>query len=283
MIQLRIYTGALIAWLVLFLNVERLYPEANIASFVYVYAPFAAVLMLFAPRILAVLRPWHLTAAVVTLFFPLKYALGYRILGEAWVITTAEVGILVLTVYLAKRIALLVHEFEKTVAKLTFQQIGLPPRFYETADNEELYREVKRCRRFKHSLSLLVVRPEIDAESVRFSELLLEIQKSFAQRYAQARMAKLFSDHLRDSDLVVVQRDGLMVLLPETREEDAQRLVEKIRALAHKDTGIDLCAGIAEFPTRAVTLSGLIDFAIGSLQREGDAAEVDRGNGREAA
>jgi hypothetical protein len=268
MIQLRFFTGALITWLVLFLNIERAFPDANIASFVYLYAPFSAVLLLFSPRILSILKPWHLTAGIVAVFFVIKYSLGYRILGDAWVITTAEVAILIFTAYLAKRIALLVHEFEKTVAKLTFQQIGLPPRLYETVDNEELYREVKRCRRFKHPLSLLVVRSQTNSEQARVSELLLEIQKSFAHRYVQARMAKLFSDHLRDSDLVVVQKDGLMILLPETEEQDARRLVEKIRDLALKDTGIDISAGIAEFPNRAVTLSGLIDFAMSSLQQE---------------
>ena len=65
MIQLRFFIGALIAWLVLFLNIERAVPDANIASFVYLYAPFAAVLLLFAPRILSVLKPWQLIAVIV--------------------------------------------------------------------------------------------------------------------------------------------------------------------------------------------------------------------------
>ncbi len=204
------------------------------------------------------------------MFFVLKYSLDYKLLGDEWVITTAEVAILLLTAYLAMRIALLVQEFEKSVEKLTFQQIGLPPRLYETTDNEDLYREVKRCRRFKHPLSLMLVRPELGAGPAVVNELLLEIQKSFVHRYAQARIAKLFSDQLRDSDMVVVQKDGLMVLLPETDAQDARRLLEKIRSAACKDAGLDIVAGIAEFPTRAVTLSGLIDFALSDLGPEAE-------------
>src|SRR5690606_1051028 len=151
------------------------------------------------------------------------------------------------------------------------RQLGLPPRVYESPDAEDLYREVKRSRRFQHPLSLLVIKPRLDPTSVRLNDLMLDLQRAMSARYFQARLVKFLSEELRDTDLVAIDGDDFVVLLPETAERDASDLLERLSRQAYQELGIDLAAGLASFPDQALTFTALMEAARRSA---GDAESV---------
>lgn len=268
MIALRFWISAFLLWLVLFFNIERLTAIVNLASVVYVYTPLMAMGVIFGSTFVRSLSETLLTLILLVIFLCLKMAFGYGIWGQSLPITITEIACIGTTYLFAKKISTIVSDFEETISNLTFQQIGLSPRLYETTDTEDLYREVKRCRRFKHPLTLMVVRSDFDPGKLASNKMLVEMLRGFSTRYVQARLGKIYSEKLRDTDLVVIKRDELVVLLPETSREDAHTLLNKLKEHALEDLEIDLYCGLSFFPDNAVTLNGLIDSATSDLEQQ---------------
>jgi len=268
MLKLRLWLGVLVWWLFIFYNIERINEPINIASFVYVLVPVAAGAVMLAPQMFRKLRLILLIAPTLIVYFILKLLFNYQLVGPALPLTIMEIVCILVTLFLVRQVGYVVWDFEDTIANITFRQVGLPPRLYETTTTEDLYREVKRSRRFRHPLSLVVIRSDFDPESVRLNRILLEFQQTLATRYLQARLARMLSEELRDYDLIAWERDSFVVLLPETTPEDASRVAQRISKQAEKALSLRLKMGIAGFPEEAVTLTGLIDAASSKLNRQ---------------
>ncbi len=268
MLKLRIWIGLLIAWLFVLYNIERLNiaTPINIASFVYGLIPLMAGVLLLFPRVGERRSLPYILVLSLVIFFLLKPALGYPLLGPALPITVTEVVCLVLSLVLVDRIAYIAWDFEDAIAHLTFRQVGIPPRLYETLNAEDLYREIKRSRRFRHPLTLMLIRPDFDPRAVRMNRVLLDLQKTMASRYLQAQLARLFSEELRDCDLVTIQGDEYVIMLPEITESDAQRYATRLEQQAKEQFGVHLNIGMAGFPDKAVTLNGLVEVASRDLE-----------------
>ncbi len=265
MLRLRLAIGAVAWWLFLFYNIERINEPINIASFVYVLAPLSASVLMLMPRFF---KRWRLAfwiMSTLVVYFAVKVWLRYELFGTSLPLTVTEVASLVITLLLVGQLANVVSDFEETIANLTIRQIGLPPRLYDTVDVEELYREVKRSRRFQHNLALLVVNPKIDPKHIDVSKTLLEIQKTMINRYIKARVAKLLSEELRDCDLVAQHGSGFAIVLPETRSDEAKRIAQLLAKHSKETLGVELEVGMASFPETALTLGGLLDAATDNL------------------
>lgn len=268
MLRLRTLISLYFVWLIVFFNIERLVEMVNLASFVYVYIPLAGCFIIFWPKMVHAIDLRIFSVLTLIGFFILKPVLGYEILDASLPLTVTEIFALMVTIYLSSKISHYAGDVEDTILNLTFQQIGLSPRLYDSMDTEDLYREVKRCRRFQHPLAMMVIQPEINADSLPYSKLLQEMQSVFFNRYIQARLAKLFSDKLRDTDLVVVKNNGLIAMLPETTPQDAAQLLEDMSALATRELDIKLNFGLSTFPENSVTLNGLLDYATSDLEEK---------------
>jgi hypothetical protein len=268
--MLRLRTGliALALWFFVFFNLER-FDAVDLADFVYMLVPVAIAILLIAPRLFAHNRLLLLIIPTLLAYFGLKVALHYPVIGGTALATTiTEIVSIVLSLLLVRQIVYIVLDFEDTITKLTFRQIGLPPRLLHSVDTEELYREVKRSRRFQHPLSMLIVEPELDPKTVDLSAVLEELKASIAMRFMQARLAKMLSEELRDCDLIAQHGNGFAVLMPETTAVDALRISDTLRAESKSRLGMDLKVGASSFPEGALTLGGLIDVATDSMVSE---------------
>jgi hypothetical protein len=273
--MLRLRTGliALALWFFVFFNLER-FDAVDIASFVYLLVPVSIGVLLLAPKWFAHDRLLLLIVPVLAVYFALKVLLHYPIYGGPALATiVTEVVSIVLSLMLVRQIIYIVLDFEDTVAKLTFRQIGVPPRLLASVDTEELYREVKRCRRFQHPLSMVIVQPDIDPKAIDLSAVLEDVKATIAMRFVQARLARLLSDELRDCDLIAQHGDGFAVLMPETPAGDAERIIDLLRSEARTRLGMDLRVGASSFPDRALTLGGLIDAATDNMNDQQILAE----------
>jgi GGDEF domain-containing protein len=263
--RMRAWIILLIGWLFLFFNIERINEPIDISSFVYVLATLATAAMLLLWRISSKVHLAVFMSVVYAFYFTLKPLLGYEIGGKMLPLAITEVASLLVTVLIAKQISVGMLDFEQTIENLTFRQIGLPPELYESVDAERLYRELKRSRRFQHPLSLIVMKPNVDAEKIEMTKALKELQNTMALRYLQARLAKILSEELRDCDVVAIERDQFVILLPETDASVAQQVMEKTVQYAHDTLDVDVSFGVAQFPENGITLSSLIESAVDGL------------------
>lgn len=261
MLKLRTTITGLIVWLFLFFNVERITEPLNIASFVYVLVPVSIGIVLLLPRVFKNIALLYWIIFVLIVYIICKAIFASPFFSHNLSVTITEIASIVVSLMLAGQVGHSIWDFENAIESLTFRQIGVPPRLYETTNTEDLYREVKRSRRFQHPLSLLVLRPNFDASKVSMNKMLIEFQQAMAERYVQARIAKLLSDELRDIDLVIMENGEFIVLLPETSRDEALHISERLQQAARVVLNVELLVGSAAFPDQAVTLTGLIDTA----------------------
>jgi GGDEF domain-containing protein len=200
------------------------------------------------------------------LYFPLKVLLGYPIAGENLPITITEILTLLATILIVRQISYGMWDFEETIQNLTFRQIGLPPRLYESLETEELYRELKRSRRLNHPLTVVVMKPDFDPTKVAIGRLLTELQRTMASRYVQARLAKILSETLRDYDLVALNGEEFVILLPEAERDSAEVFLARIHRDVLQQLDIPLRIGLAQFPAGGITLTGLVQSALEDMR-----------------
>jgi GGDEF domain-containing protein len=262
MVKFRIWIGILVWWLFLFYNIERINEPINIASFVYVLVPLAGGVLILIPRVFARRRLLIILIPTLILYFALKVYLGYSVLGQGLPLTVTEIVSILITLLLVQQVGTFVWDVEDTISKVTFRQIGLPPRLYESADTEDLYREVKRSRRFNHPLSILFVEPDFSEERLDVNRTLIEMQKNMVERFTQAQVAKMLSEELRDCDLIAAHEQGFAILLPETAQSDATEVAKRLSNQIGEKLKVELKVGVSGFPDTALTLGGLLDSAM---------------------
>ena len=111
------------------------------------------------------------------------------------------------------------------------------------------------------------------------ARVLLELQKSIATRFIQARLAKLLSEELRDCDLIAQHGERFVVLLPEMDQEQTiealaaaiaaaghhvvrighvRQLIDKLAAGERPDLVFNICEGVAGY-SREAQVPALLD------------------------
>ncbi|MEW5985367.1 MAG: hypothetical protein AB1791_01920 [Chloroflexota bacterium] len=258
MIKLRLLLVLLLCWLFLFYNMERIQEVINIASFVYLLILVLMVFMLGAPRIFVRFTPATLVVSLGLYAF-LKVVLQYPLLGVGLPITIIEVASILVTVLTFRLVTLVILDFEETIAEITINLLGLPPRLLQD-DMEEIYRELRRARRYQLPMSLAVVKTEYKGSEVGLNQVVEEIQRGMRGRYLQAKLVRLLADHLHESDVIVCRNDDLVIALPHQEAAATRRALEGLNQKT-REWGLNLQVGIASFPGEGATLKGLVEAA----------------------
>lgn len=259
MAKLRIWIAATIAWMLIFFSIERFHEPLNLASFVYVLASVAAIVVVALQRRNSASLGF-LLLSMLCLHLGLKATLGYQVFGTNLPITVTEACALLITVLLAQRIAACMDEFEEGATDVMTMHLGSRSSPFESGQ-ADLYREIRRARQFKRRASVLAMTTDGTSTSVALNRLIEEVQHNALRRYIDARIGKLLSDQTKDCDIIAFNRDHFVVLLPEASLEHANRVSERLQQIAHETLGLRMQIGTATFPEQEVTLTGLLSRA----------------------
>ena len=259
MAKLRIWIAATIAWLLIFFNIERFHEPLNIASFVYVLASLAAIVVVaLPPRNSSSLG--FLVISTLCLHLGLKATLGYQVFGPNLPITVTEACALLITVILVQRIAVSIDEFEEGATDVMTMHLSGRTTPFESGQTE-LYREIRRARQFKRRVSVVALASDGASTSVAMNRLIEEVQQTALRRYVDARVGKLLSEETKDCDIIAFDRDHFVILLPEANVQHATRVGNRLQELAQEKLGLKMQIGTATFPDQEVTLTGLLSRA----------------------
>jgi hypothetical protein len=259
MIRCRMWCSALAAWYFVFFNVERLYAPLNLASFVYVLAAAAGLIVILLPTA-ARLRWPMLLAALLGALLVGKWMLGYPIGHLALPLTVTEYCALVLSGLLAQRVASCFDEFENAVYQCMTGHLDNRSTTFEHGQ-AELYREVRRARFFERPLTVLAVKPNAQDLTSAQNRLISDVAERLSRNYVTARIADLLSRLLKDCD-VIAQRDRhFLVVLPETTPDQAKSVAKKLHSAAKRNLGFELRIGMSAFPSEEKTLVELLQRA----------------------
>lgn len=125
--------------------------------------------------------------------------------------------------------------------------------------------EITRSRRYHHPLSILTVRLEKNKSWGDWKEVKL-LANEMLERFAIAKVSQILSDHARNTDMVLRDRDGQFVLLcPETNQASTSILANRIADAVKRELDAQIVCGSASFPDEALTFDDLINAANGRL------------------
>jgi GGDEF domain-containing protein len=124
--------------------------------------------------------------------------------------------------------------------------------------------ELARMRRYERSLCVLVLR--LDAAVPRNNNGTDAGGKGAHGAdplVAYWEIGAVLRDVLRDSDVAATDLSKIqhVVLLPETKHEQAVQTATRIRKLVYSTTGLTVLAGVAEFPAQGLILDDLVKSA----------------------
>jgi GGDEF domain-containing protein len=201
---------------------------------------------------------------------------GHPLLGGIYTyLSITEIALLLLLIWLARRLASGLRDFEEAVERITFSNANKRIRHLYEAD-EEIQIEMFRSRHNHHPLSIILVEPDPESIQTTFHQLVQEVQQTMINGYVINSMAQTLCKYLRRTDWILEQRDQgrFIVLCPETNAADSKLLVEYIQAIAREQLGTSVTYGVATFPDQAITFEELVHQAELHLQRQNDNGRI---------
>lgn len=257
--QLLFWVVGLCTWLSIFYNLERWNQPINIATFVYVYIAVLIAVVLLVRWFQRAPVYWTFLIAL-PLYFLLKIFFGYQIGGTGLPITVTEISAIWITIILARQVGRRVEELQEAVIELTLGTSRNGTNVF-SVDQGQIYREIRRARRFHRPAALMAVCATDESMKVSLHRFIQDAQREITRKYVSARMASFLVKELDDFD-IVTERDGhFIVLLPELSRKSLPEVVNNLKVALSDNLGLDAKIGVSMFPDEAVTLESLVEKA----------------------
>jgi hypothetical protein len=236
-------------------------PIINFASYFYVVAMIGVPLTLFFPGVTRV------SVKVPLLIWTGIYAALLLFIDRHLTTTSSDLSIVVLEfvlletgIWLAYQLAQQINHAESIMDELA---VGAFP--HRAQELEEASNRVKieftRSRRYHRPLAILLM--EVDPESQRENGLVLKsIQTDIVNRFTSARIGQIIDDRIRQTDLVLRDRQwSYVIICPETDYSSVLLLARRISEAVKEKTGYSILWGIAAFPEEALTFEDMMKKA----------------------
>lgn len=244
-------------------------PLINFASYFYLMAMIGVPATLFFPHITRVPAavPMGISAGV--------YAILSFIINRGRSTTSSDFSVIVLEflllefgIWLAYRMAEQITHAESVIDELAIE--AFPHRAQELDEGSHRVRtEFNRSRRYHRPLSLLLLEVEPQSHNDN-GEVLKAIQYDIVNRFTVARVGQIIDDRLRQTDLVLRDRQWCYVIVcPETDLSSALLLAQRIMETVKDKTGLTIHWGAAAFPEEALTFDDLLKKARERLDHGG--------------
>jgi GGDEF domain-containing protein len=255
---------ALFAWFFVLNNVERLFEQVNLASFVYVLAPALGLIVLSCPSFLRSRPVWYIPVSLASVL-GLRFSLGYDLSGASLAFIVSETLATYFTMWLSAQLAKGIDEYQSAAATAICRHLVDRCQPFEEAQ-AEVVREVRRARECDRPMAVMALKADESCKQETLDRFSEEFQKRLLNQYVSARVAECLESQLRSHDLLTENKDEFLALLPEMNREEASQLAERMCREVYDELGINLRIGISMFPEDEVTAIGLIESAESEVQ-----------------
>jgi hypothetical protein len=236
-------------------------PIINFASYFYLVAMISVPVTLFFPGVTRVSR------RVPLLVWAGIYTLLLLLIDRHLTTTSSDLSILVLEfmllgtgIWLAHQLAEQINHAESIMDELA---VGAFPNRAQELDeaSNRVKIEFTRSRRYHRPLAVLLM--EVDPETHRENgQVLQNIQTDIVNRFTSARIGQIIDDRIRQTDLVLRDRQwSYVIICPETDYSSVLLLARRITQAVKEKTGYSILWGIAAFPEEALTFEDMMKRA----------------------
>ncbi len=236
-------------------------PIINFASYFYMVAMLGVPLTLFFPGVNRV------STRVPLLVWAGIYLLLLLLIDRRSTTTSGDLSIVVLEFVLLETGVWLAHQLAKQInhAESTINELAVGAFPHRAQELDEASNRVKieltRSRRYHRPLALLLmeVDPEVHKEN---GQVLKNIQSDIVNRFTSARIGQIIDDRIRQTDLVLRDRQwSYVIICPETDYSSVLLLARRISQSVKEKTGYSILWGVAAFPEEALTFENLMKKA----------------------
>ncbi len=251
----RKWIAATLCWFFVLFNVERIFPQIDIASFVYVLSTIAGLSLLTMPLVRR--GRFAVTAVAFGLVWLIaKCTLGQGVDLAALPIVLVEVFALTFSQFLCLRIVQNMQEFEtKSTQMLEVLRATSVP---DLQDSESVFLdEIRRARRHERPLTFVSLTPG-QATSEALAELVQQLTDSLSREYMIGCLSRVLRTTTKSHDLTVRVGDKFLMLLPETDVPQARAMSRRIRSDIFEQLGVNVDTDTYAFGIDEVTLSGVL-------------------------
>jgi hypothetical protein len=236
-------------------------PIINFANYFYIVALIGVPVTLFFPGVTRV------SAFIPMLVWGGVYSLLLFFIDRNLSTTSKELSIVVLEfvllevgIWLAVQLAQQINHAESIMDELA---IGAFPHRAQELDeaSNRVKIEFTRSRRYHRPLSMLLM--EVDPETHKENgRVLKSIQSDIMNRFTSARIGQIIDDRIRQTDLVLRDRQwSFVVICPETDYSSVLLLARRISEAVKEKTGYSILWGVAAFPEEALTFEDMMKKA----------------------
>jgi hypothetical protein len=254
-------------------NIERLDLDGNntidLATAVYPLT-LLAIIMILSIKGLRTLPQPVLIALWTAVYCVMKLVLISQrpLVGGIYTyLSFTELGLFLIAVFLARRLALNIEEFEDATKIFAFANISNIKRVEEA--QREIQAEIYRSRRFRRPLSIIVLEQDESKIQENINKIVQDAQHSLMKEYISAIMARELSAQLRQTDILLAhdKKGRLIILSPDTDDDGTKAFIHRLKSLARGDL-FSLNFGAATFPNHALTFEELLEQAESNLQEQ---------------
>lgn len=276
MSRFRILLLILVFWLIFIYNLER--PDfefiglgnVDLDSGVYVITGLISMAILVLPDLA---KRYEVAVIPTLLIYVLsRFVVGNPITDRSIYITITEIMVLVITVWIARKISLVISDFEQTVEDVLLKPDDL--NVLSRAEGEEkINNELSRARYFDHSVGFLLahmstIEQEDDPAKARF-----DMEDMLQRRYIQLRVAQIARSMLPKVAILVWDDDDLVVCMPETTYATAENLARALHTNLAIHLNLVIPMGIAVFPKDGLIYHDLVQATMRNLLDFGDSSD----------
>ena len=140
--------------------------------------------------------------------------------------------------------------------------------FQEASDR--VARELERLQHYNRPMSVIYCAAYNPAASensfrIRTSALDVGMTDAFQARYQQIQLGRSIASLTYKSDTIVEYGNGIVVFLPETNEEDAEKFMHQLYTFVKVNLQVNLLMGTAFFPQDGATFESLLQNALANV------------------
>lgn len=265
----------LLIHLTILFNIERLDLDGkntiDLATAVYPLTLLAIIMILSIKGLRRLPQPaWIGLWTAVYVAVKLVWVSHRPLIGGIYTyLSFTELGLFLIAVFLAQRLAQNVEEFEAAAKIFAFANISNIKRVEEA--QREIQAEIYRSRRFQRPLSVIVLEQDSSKIQANINKIVQDAQHSLMQEYVYAMMARELSAQLRQTDILLAhdKKGRLIILSPDTDNDGTIAFIHRLKSLAQGDL-FSIKFGAATFPNHALTFEELLERAESNLQQQAD-------------
>jgi GGDEF domain-containing protein len=244
------------------LNISGINIYISNITYIYILFVYIIVFVFDPPKYLTMFAQTFLCV----IFYTMVYYMAHTALGDLNITNfLIELLFVLIGMILASDMKSSFEEIISTSRKLAFSNI--PTNVFDHNESDRIINyEINRSRRYEYPLTLLLIEPDYQSFETIKKRWKYRIMGKFFKQYLANDVLKIFYATIRETDVFVEMNDYYVIVLPNTYQQNAHFLIDRLRQSFTEKMKLSIRIGISQFPDDGLLYDDLIRVAKKNLE-----------------